>query len=51
MDASKIREIIREKTKRYKAILVDGEWGIGNINEGIIKNIIYKNRKNNFTKC
>lgn len=29
MDASKIREIIREKTKRYKAILVDGEWGIG----------------------
>lgn len=29
MDASEIGEIIREKTKRYKAILVDGEWGIG----------------------
>ena len=29
MDASKIGEIIREKTKRYKAILIDGEWGIG----------------------
>ena len=29
MDASKIGEIISEKTKRYNAILIDGEWGIG----------------------
>lgn len=29
MDASKISEIITEKTKRYNAILIDGAWGIG----------------------
>lgn len=46
MDASKIRDIVVEKTKRYKAILIDGEWGIGKTYE--IRKCVEENTKNIF---